>query len=361
MQADPRQVVASTLQFDTRKTVRQNQGGATLTHRFGANTVVASAYVGDRSVRQYLGLQGSTPNTTSGGVVDLNTGFAGGSVRLTNEAQVLGRPFVTTVGGEYELMDQARKGYVNNNGNLGALRRDEDDVAASSGLFVQADWRFAERWSALVGVRSSRVAFTSTDHYIVPGTPPNPDDSGAKTYQATTPSAGVLYQLAPATSLYANYGRGFETPTFAELAHQNTGSGLNFALEASKSRHFEAGVKSVLGRARGSTRRCSRSRPATRSWSTSRRTAAPRSRTPGARAATAPRSTPTRRWGRDSREPWPGPSSTRPSSTATRAARRRRRLPAGNRLPAVPDNYFYGELRWRHAPTRLRGNAGGAL
>jgi iron complex outermembrane receptor protein len=23
---------------------------------------------------------------------------------------------------------------------------------------------------------------------------------------------------------------------------------------------------------------------------------------------------------------------------------------AGNRLPAVPDNYFYGELRWRYAP-----------
>ena len=29
--------------------------------------------------------------------------------------------------------------------------------------------------------------------------------------------------------------------------HQNTGSGLNFALQASKSRHYELGAKSVIG------------------------------------------------------------------------------------------------------------------
>ena len=350
MQADPRQVVASTLQFDTRKTVRQNQGGATLTHRFGANTLAASAYAGDRSVRQYLGLQGSTPNTTSGGVVDLNTGFAGGSVRLTNEAQVLGRPLVTTVGGEYELMDQARKGYVNNNGNLGALRRDEDDVATSSGLFVQADWRFAERWSALVGVRSSRVAFTSTDHYIVPGAPPNPDDSGAKTYQATTPSAGVLYKLAPATSLYASYGRGFETPTFAELAHQNTGSGLNFALQASKSRHYEAGVKSVLGssaRVNAALFSIETSDEIVVDQSANGRTTfknAGRTRRNGAEvyadASLGAGFEGTLAWTVLEATFLDSYSSGTPAQTVA----------AGNRLPAVPDNYFYGELRWRYAP-----------
>src|SRR5262249_50445686 len=47
------------------------------------------------------------------------------------------------------------------------------------------------------------------------------------------------------TSLYGNYGRGFETPTFLEIAYRNNASGLNFDLEASKSRHAELGVKSI--------------------------------------------------------------------------------------------------------------------
>ena len=347
MQADPRQVAATVLQFDSRKTVRQNQGGATLTHSFGPNTIAATAYVGERSVRQYLGFAGGAPPaTTSGGVVDLGTTFTGGSLRLSNEAQLLGRALVTTIGGEYERMDQLRKGFVNNNGALGELRRDEDDVATTSGLFAQADWRFAERWSALVGVRATRVAFTSTDHFIVPG---NPDDSGSKSYDATTPSAGVLFRLSPATSLYASYGRGFETPTFAELAHQNTGSGLNFALQASKSRHYEAGVKSVIGsRARINAALFSieTSDEIVVDQSLNGRTTfknAGRTRRNGAELyadAMLPA-------GFEATAAWTLLEATFKDSYVSGG----QTVAAGNRLPAVPESYFYGELRWRHAPS----------
>jgi iron complex outermembrane receptor protein len=43
-------------------------------------------------------------------------------------------------------------------------------------------------------------------------------------------------------------GRGFETPTFLELAYRNSGSGLNFDLNASTSRHAEVGVKALSPR-----------------------------------------------------------------------------------------------------------------
>jgi iron complex outermembrane recepter protein len=346
MQANPRQVVAAVLLFDSRKTVRQNQGGATLTHRFGANTVVASAYVGEREVRQYLSFAGGTPPpTTSGGVVDLGTTYTGGSLRLSNEAQVLGRPLVTTVGGEYERMDQARKGYVNNNGALGDLRRDEDDIASTSGLFAQADWRFAERWSALLGVRTTRVAFTSSDHFVAPG---NPDDSGAKSYDATTPAAGVLYKLAPSTSLYASYGRGFETPTFAELAHQNTGSGLNFALQASKSRHVETGVKSVIGsgaRINAALFWVETSDEIVVDQSSGGRTTfknAGRTRRNGAEIY-VDTALPA---GFETTLAWTLLEATFKDSYVSGG----QTVAAGNRLPAVPESYFYGELRWRYAP-----------
>ena len=352
MDADRRQAAPTSLQFDSRKTVRQNQGGVTLTHRFGANSVAASAYVGDRSVRQYLGLQGSTPNTTSGGVVDLGTVFAGGSLRFSNDGQLLGRRLVTTLGGEYERMDQARKGYVNNFGSMGDLRRDEDDVAVSTGIFLQADWRFAERWSALAGVRASRVAFTSTDHYIKAGSPPNPDDSGSRTYDATTPSVGLLYKLAPATSLYASYGRGFETPTFAELANQNQpATGLNFALQASKSRHYEAGVKSALNpslRVNAALFTIETSDEIVVDQSSGGRTTfknAGRTRRNGAELyadALLPAGFEgTLAWTLLDATFLDSYSSGTPAQTVN----------AGNRLPAVPKNYLYGELRWRHAPS----------
>ena len=347
--ADPRQASPASLQFDARKTVRQNQGGVTLTHRTGANTIAASAYVGDRSVRQYLGLQGATPVTTSGGVVDLSTLFTGGSLRLTNEAKVLGRPLVTTIGGEYERMDQARKGYVNNFGAMGDLRRDEDDVATSTGAFVQLDWRFAERWSALAGVRASRVAFESTDHFVVPASA-NGDDSGSKTFDATTPSFGLLYRLAPTTSLYASYGRGFETPTFAELANRNNASGLNFALEASKSRHYEAGVKSALGRnlrVNAALFTIETSDEIVVDQSSGGRTTfknAGRTRRNGGELfadALLPA-------GFEGMLAWTLLDATFIDSYSSGTPPQT--VAAGNRLPAVPKNYLYGELRWRYVP-----------
>ena len=84
------------------------------------------------------------------------------------------------------------------------------------------------------------MKFDSQDHFIVPG---NPDDSGALSYRGTNPVAGVTWHASPTLNVYANAGRGFETPTFTELAYRNNASGLNTDLKASKSRHLELGAK----------------------------------------------------------------------------------------------------------------------
>jgi iron complex outermembrane receptor protein len=77
--------------------------------------------------------------------------------------------------------------------------------------------------------------------YIVPG---NANDSGAVVYRATTPAAGVVWSITGDLNAYATVGRGFETPTFNELAYSPTGaSGLNFALRPATSRHTEFGFK----------------------------------------------------------------------------------------------------------------------
>ena len=236
-EANPRQASPTAVPFDTRKTVNQDQAGMRLQHRLGGtSSLEATAYAGQREVLQFLGFPGGA-GLSSGGVVDLDRNYWGGALRFFT-----GEQLKFSAGIEYERMDERRRGFVNDNGVPGALRRDEDDVVDSTDLFAQAEWRVAERWSAHGGLRASRVEFRVSDHFIG-GI--NPDDSGAKSYSATTPVAGLLFRLSKTISFYGNVGRGFETPTFAELAHTNSGSGPNFALQPAKSRHAEVGIKAV--------------------------------------------------------------------------------------------------------------------
>ncbi len=242
-EADPRQVHPNALLFNTRKTVNQDQLGTTLSHRLGQGRLEATLYGGERFVEQFLAIplfvQNASP-THSGGVVNLDRGYGGGALRYSTDLAAV----KLSVGIEHERMDERRKGFNNENGVAGVLRRDEDNEVTSTDVYAQAEWRFTERWSLHGGVRHSRVRFTSDDHFIAAG---NPDDSGARSFRATTPVAGLLYRASPTLSLYGNLGRGFETPTFVELAYRSGGlTGLNLDLDASRSRHAELGAKAIV-------------------------------------------------------------------------------------------------------------------
>ncbi|HEX7402821.1 MAG TPA: TonB-dependent receptor, partial [Usitatibacter sp.] len=141
---------------------------------------------------------------------------------------------------EIDRMRDDRQGYLNNAGVQGALRRDEDDIVADTDALLQASVDLGDRWSAVAGVRSSRVRFDTHDRYIAPG---NPDDSGTLIYRGTNPVAGLTWHVSPELNVYSNAGRGFETPTFTEVAYRNNASGLNTALRASHSNHAEIGAK----------------------------------------------------------------------------------------------------------------------
>ncbi len=240
---NPRQVIPGAYQFNTRKTVLQEQGGLTLNHRLsGSAGLQATVYGGARRVEQYLSIPAATQAvvTHSGGVVDLNQEFGGGSVRFSFEPSASSK---IAVGAEHDRLKERRKGFVNNDGVSGLLKRDQDDLITATDYYAQGQWNATERWSLHGGLRSSTVRMKATDHFVIPG---NGDDSGSRTYKATTPVAGIVFRPARNTSFYANAGRGFETPTFLEVANSSAGSGLNFGLNAGRSAHLEAGMKTVL-------------------------------------------------------------------------------------------------------------------
>jgi iron complex outermembrane receptor protein len=243
-QQDPRQAPAIAFTQDASKTVRQQQAGTVLRHDWqGGTTLEARAYGGSRELDNKLStpLANQLPPTSSGGIVSFDRVYYGGGLQLSR-GFALGRDasarIVAAV--EYDRMKDDRQGYVNNAGERGALRRDEDDIVHNTDALLQASVDMGARWSAVAGVRASRVHFQTRDRYIAPG---NPDDSGTLDYHSTNPVGGLTWHATPDWNVYANAGRGFETPTFTELAYRNEGSGLNTGLEASRSDHLELGTK----------------------------------------------------------------------------------------------------------------------
>ncbi|GAP35714.1 TonB-dependent receptor [Piscinibacter sakaiensis] len=243
-EADPRQAVAVAFQQDARKTVRQSQVGTVVEHRLAADSVItARLYGGQRALDNALSVPpaAQAAATSAGGIVAFDRTYSGLGLQWAHRVPLGEARALNLVGGvEYDRAREDRRGYLNNGGVQGALKRSELNRVDNRDAFAQARLDFATAWSATLGVRRSEVAFRTDDRYIVAG---NPDDSGRLSYQATNPVIGLSWRATPALNLYANAGRGFETPTFTELAYRNGGTGLNTALQASRSTHSELGAK----------------------------------------------------------------------------------------------------------------------
>lgn len=251
-QANPRSVAQPAIDYNTRKSIDHTQGGLTYEHRFGEQLVQLSAYVGQRSTIQYQSIPRANQIVppaknaiSSGGIIDFDRDFAGGSARWIGRFQLAGGKLTTTVGVDYEQSTDDRRGYENFIGTTlgvkGALRRLEEDRVSSFDQYAQAEWQ-GERWTFSGGVRHSHVDFNVDDRYLSNG-----NDSGSVSYDKTTPTVAAMYRLTPAVNLYASAARGFEAPTFNEMFYSSGGGTFNFGLKPSTSTHYEAGLKAFVG------------------------------------------------------------------------------------------------------------------
>jgi iron complex outermembrane recepter protein len=240
LQRDRRQAGTGALLFNTGKEVKQQQLGLVVDTRVGADTELAlRLYSGEREVRNRLGLRGNV-DLQAGGIVHLDRQYHGTGLTVHRTLAVGEGAMTLSAGLEYETMEERRRGYVNNNGVRGDLRRDEDNAATSTGLFAGLDWRVNEGWSVLAGLRDNEVTFKIRDYYVVGD---NPDDSGQVRFRSLNPVLGLTRHWGPDVNVYANYGQGLETPTLAEVAYQTGGSGPNLRLKPASADHYEVGIK----------------------------------------------------------------------------------------------------------------------
>ncbi|EOQ75985.1 TonB-dependent receptor family protein [Acinetobacter lactucae] len=247
---NPKQQVPFLKQFNVRKDIEQTQTGVTWSKPINdKNELYAMAYLGNRQVTQYQSIPKSTQDANvnhAGGVIDFERNYYGADFRWTGK-ELLPNTTVS-VGVALDAMDEDRKGFENFNlvngqpyyGVKGKLRRDEDNTLWNIDPYLQASWQFLPTWRLDTGVRYSNVHYKSEDRYLSNG-----DDSGKTDYNKVLPSAALSWQILPELMAYVSYAKGFETPTFTEMAYRPDGeSGFNFDLTASTSDTYETGLKS---------------------------------------------------------------------------------------------------------------------
>jgi iron complex outermembrane receptor protein len=205
------------------------------------------AYSGERSNLQYL---------TTSAAAEIKRETEGFDFRWTRKDLFLNKPLNFTAGLAYDSMEDIRSRYsYSGTGVYTPLlttsnsNRREKQSAFSVDQYLQASYEPTDRLLVIAGLRHSRVNIKNEDLYFgdCVGRPTACDSTGQVTYSNTSPVAGITFKITPILNAYANYGRGFETPTFAETTYSSTsGAGPNLSMAPSKSKNYEIGLKTFI-------------------------------------------------------------------------------------------------------------------
>ena len=245
LQADPSMAGTNAAKYFVRKIVLQNQIGSSATYKIDQDRSVTSRlYYGTRDNLQY---QAPTGTPVNGLWTGLNRNYYGAGLQYNEKTVWGGTPIEWAGGYEFDRSRELRQAGASLLGQKATTTRREDNQSENSDFFLQGTAFATDVVSIVVGLRYSTVRFASDDYYLADGS----DGSGNATYTSTNPVLGFTYHATDDLNLYANYGQGFETPTLSEVAYRGTTvpiAQFNPGLNASKSQHYELGVKWVPNR-----------------------------------------------------------------------------------------------------------------
>src|ERR1700722_1242134 len=163
--ADPRQAGTGAVQFNTRKSLNQEQLGVIYDNKLTADDELsAMIYSGHRATTQFQAIPVATQQNAPlypGGVIDLDRAFWGIDTHITDKREIAGTPLQIVGGINYDDLEEARKGYLNfigsQTGVEGGLRRDEANHVYDFDQYLQAQWDPEAHWRMIAGVHNNVV------------------------------------------------------------------------------------------------------------------------------------------------------------------------------------------------------------
>ncbi|MDP3745170.1 MAG: TonB-dependent receptor [Methylotenera sp.] len=245
--ADPQQAGTKAISTDARAYKKQTQVGLTIDHNISnQQSISLMGYYGTRSSDGYLAIGAGN---TGGRLSAIDRRFGGVDAKWTYKDTLAGKPYSIVAGLNYDNMKDERTQLNTTNGVVSSgLNRNENQTVYNLDQYIQTTLEPTDRWLLVAGLRHTKIKFEVDDKMpIIAGT--DPDSSGSLDYSNTSPVLGATFKLTPTVNLYANYGKGFETPTFIEMTYvgnPSTGKGPNLGLKPSKSKNYEIGAKAFI-------------------------------------------------------------------------------------------------------------------
>jgi iron complex outermembrane receptor protein len=237
------QAPALNLARNAGKAVTQIQSGATL-RRVTANGGEAAVTV--------FGLGRNLKNPITTAYIDLDRIDYGARASISYPAPLGSLAHRLTAGIDFQRLRDDRKNFAymaSDSAKPDTVRQlDQLEHVTEVGPFVQSALEVSARTTLTAGLRYDWVKFAVQDHLITT-TPVNPDDSGARLMRALSGSLGVAVNASSTSTIYANVGSSFETPTTTELANSPSGSGgFNTGLKPQQAWNYEIGTRGSAGR-----------------------------------------------------------------------------------------------------------------
>ncbi len=230
---------------NTRVSRNHAQIGFNLEHAFNANnTLNLMTYVGTRENLQILATNSQGTNARAS---EISREFYGADLRWDNKGDLGSMPYNVSFGLNYGKSEDARldRNILSAGLPISTLNRDEDNIVDNFDQYIQGKLSVTDKVDLHLGARHTKVNLEVRDKLLtVFG-----NNSGSVEYKKTTPVIGATWKVTPSLNLYANYGRGFETPTFIEAAYGvlSAGATPNLNLKPSESRNYEIGTKAFIG------------------------------------------------------------------------------------------------------------------
>ena len=245
-------VVPAALFANTSVSRSHTQVGFNLEHAFNDNNKISLIpYVGTRRNAQILTTSptATTLATTNARLSEIDREFYGTDARWDNSGNLGTMPYNVSFGITYGKSsdDRLDTNVLGSGLPINVLNRREENISTNFDRYVQGKLTVLPSVDLHAGVRRTKVRLEVKDDFIS-GTGSNGNNSGSVSYEKTTPVFGATWKVSPTVNLYANYGKGFETPTFIEAAFNTTAANAtpNLSLKPSKSENFEIGAKTFL-------------------------------------------------------------------------------------------------------------------
>jgi len=136
----------------------------------------------------------------------------GAEVRYENTAGLGALANRLTIGVQPAYESLLNHQYVNNQGEHGALTKNQHDRAKTLALYVEDVLAVTPHLSAVLGARAERASRETKDFFLSNG-----DQSDKRVYSPVSPKAGLLWTFDSGAQLFANASRSYEPPLLLEL------------------------------------------------------------------------------------------------------------------------------------------------